>query len=549
MNDASTTLARFVERDCDLYTLPAVAVEVLELARNPQVDARDVKECIERDPALTTKVLRVVNSSLFGLSCEVSDLNHALALLGTKPLKLLVLGFSLPDALFTEVAGEILSRYWHHALTKAVAAREIAESIWHVPGDEAFIAGLLQDLGQMVLIKNLGPPYVRFLKRVLDSGEDLAALETASIGFSHTELTSRLLARWNLPDSLVKAVSAPRSPQGMKSIPASERNLAQILHLAELVAALLADRQPSALAELLLAGKLYRQLTEARLESLVGALQAKVEQLAEVLSLELPEGTDYRDILVRAHAQLSQLAAEAVGDLVQGHRKHAEPAPAEPAVLEEARLLSDAVARFASRPARAPASDRPDRGPAPVVAERKPSDRSKTYYPDARHATAAEPVADAALIEQLTAAVAACRQARRALSLILVEIENRSREVSDAGGLVERVRRLAMARAAEHPSAVSLRIPTREACFALILPDCDRRQAVEVGDGLLREIAGLPASEADGARAGRTVGVGVATVSLPPKNFAPESLLEAASRCLFGAHACGGNGLKSIEIY
>ncbi|MCH8042607.1 MAG: HDOD domain-containing protein, partial [Planctomycetes bacterium] len=81
----------FVERAKSLYSLPAVAMEVLRLTDHPKVDVPALKNCIENDPALTTKLLRVVNSSLFGLSREVNDLNQALALLGIKPLKLLVL--------------------------------------------------------------------------------------------------------------------------------------------------------------------------------------------------------------------------------------------------------------------------------------------------------------------------------------------------------------------------------------------------------------------------------------------------------------------------
>ena len=95
----TTLLDRFVRRSGELYSLPRVAAQVLELTRDEHLDARALKDCIECDPALTGKILRVVNSSLFGLAGEVRDLNQALALLGTKPLKLLVLGFSLPDGL------------------------------------------------------------------------------------------------------------------------------------------------------------------------------------------------------------------------------------------------------------------------------------------------------------------------------------------------------------------------------------------------------------------------------------------------------------------
>src|SRR5688572_13728726 len=78
------TLSFFVHRTRQIYSLPAVALEVLELTDHPRVDCRKLKQCIEHDPALVGKILRVVNSSLFGRCGYVSDLNQALALLGIK---------------------------------------------------------------------------------------------------------------------------------------------------------------------------------------------------------------------------------------------------------------------------------------------------------------------------------------------------------------------------------------------------------------------------------------------------------------------------------
>src|SRR6476646_11602538 len=100
---------QFVERTGQLYSLPAVAAEVLRLTGEPTIDARALKECLERDPALATRLLRVVNSSLFGLSRQVSDLSQALAVLGIRPLKMLVLGFSLPKELFSELEANVLA--------------------------------------------------------------------------------------------------------------------------------------------------------------------------------------------------------------------------------------------------------------------------------------------------------------------------------------------------------------------------------------------------------------------------------------------------------
>ena len=230
-----SVLDQLVKRSQRLYSLPGMAMRVLDLTNQSTIDAKALKSCIENDPALTTKILRVVNSSLFGMSREVSDLNQALALLGTKPLKLLVLGFSLPEELFSGIEGEVLQRYWQHTLIKAVAAREVSELIWDRPGDEAFIAGLLQDLGTLVLIQSLGDSYVSFLDSVFHGGGDLVALETSTLGFDHSILSARLLELWQLPATIVSAVGVAHNSERILGLAPDKQVLPQILHIAELI--------------------------------------------------------------------------------------------------------------------------------------------------------------------------------------------------------------------------------------------------------------------------------------------------------------------------
>src|SRR3954453_969050 len=164
MADTATTetiglVQQFVERTGQLYSLPAAAAEVLRLTGEPRIDPRAIKDCLETDPALAARILRVVNSSLFGPGRQVTDLSQALTLLGIRPLKMLVLGFSLPKELFTGLEAEVLSRYWRQTLVKAVAARELTERLWRMPGDEPFLAGLVQDIGLLALVQQLGPSY------------------------------------------------------------------------------------------------------------------------------------------------------------------------------------------------------------------------------------------------------------------------------------------------------------------------------------------------------------------------------------------------------
>jgi HD-like signal output (HDOD) protein/GGDEF domain-containing protein len=552
-SESAATLERLVARAGQLFSLPVVAIQVLELTNSPQVDNRAIKDCIENDPALTSKILRVVNSSLFGLSREVSDLNQAIAMLGSKPLKLLVLGFSLPNSLFASVESEILAHYWRHALTKAVAGREISESLWNLPGDEAFIAGLLQDLGLLLLIQQVGEPYVLLLKKVWAEGKDVASLEIESMGFDHAELTTKLLSHWGLPEGLIEAIGWDPQRRGSANAETNPTALSQIVFLAELVAQLLADNRPEVLPMLMQYGREFRNMTQEKLEHLVENLQLKVKQLADVLSLQLPEGTDYRDILITAHSRLSAVAAETVEDMLTAQLNASAAAKDEDALLAEVNGLSQAISNLSAKP-----KDAPLPAPVPAGGHAARSDAAALHLPsNARTVVEPPPVytppsaptetaAANLLMSKIAEAVTSCRLSRCPLSVVLVELD-RVDDLIASRGIQGYQRLMKILRNAcwsiGHPEMVCLQ--HGEAGFAMIFPDCERRRAVEIGTDLIHSVSQI----AHGASGPVSLSVGVATVAMPPKNFPPSDLFATASRCLYGSHASGGGVVKSLEIY
>jgi HD-like signal output (HDOD) protein len=522
-------------------------MKVLELTSNPEVDTYALKQCIENDPALTGKVLRVVNSSLFGLAREVSDLTQALALLGTKPLKLLVLGFSLPNGLFGGVAAQTLGWYWRHTLTKAVAAREISETAWSQLGDEAFTAGLLQDLGVLLLIQELGPPYLGFLEKVLARGGDLIATETEVLGFDHTMLTARLLSGWGVPESLVEAVRWGADRSGTTSSSPPLRRLAQIVYLAELVARLVADDHADVVGQLLAVGRRDHDLSPEQIQALVVALEEKVRHLAEVLSLQLPQGLDYHSVVARAHAQLAEVAAMAAAELACHEHPASYVACDVAAMAEEARLLSGALAKFSQRSTELAAAPPASRS-AKIAVVGESTRTACLVEPRSGRSTVVE--ADPALPRRLAASVAACRQARHPLSLLLVEPGPPDWLVRTFGleGFEELRQRLENACwALDHPGTICL--PHGEAGFALVLPDCDRQLAVRLGNELIDRVRGMTLERGPAGLSPPCLSVGAVTVSLPPKNFPPNDLLASADHCLYGSQSSGGGVVKSIEIY
>ena len=179
--------------------------------RSRGVDAQALKDCVAQDPALTCKVLRVVNSSLFGLHRPVADLNQAIGLLGIKPLKLLVLGFNLPDALFAEVAARELQWYWTNTLTRAVAARLLERAAVASAGRRSvhrrIVAGHRHPRAAARIGRAVRAVSDRRDRREVPSG--LAGTRHAGIR-SHPTERGRCLARWQLPQRLVDAIAAPK---------------------------------------------------------------------------------------------------------------------------------------------------------------------------------------------------------------------------------------------------------------------------------------------------------------------------------------------------
>jgi HD-like signal output (HDOD) protein/GGDEF domain-containing protein len=555
MTDPATTLDHLAVRSAQLYSLPRVAMQVLQLTRNPDVDTRALKECIENDPAIASRILRVVNSSLFGLSREVSDLNQALALLGLKPLKLLVLGFSLPSGLFLDLESKTLLWYWKHTLTKAVAGRELSSLFWRIPGDEAFLAGLFQDLGVLLLFQQLGQPYARFLDRTLSHHLDLGAVERRALGFSHSELSARLLQLWNFPETLCDAIAWQPSP------PANWSSLAQILHLSELFAQLFADRRTSALAELLETSRHNCHHLAGQLEPLVLEVERKVDELAEIFSLALPDGLEYRDVLAEAHRQMARVATAAAEDLVRSGIPETGDAE-EDWPFDDFDSLTDALTEACAGPiecepaAKAPLSVGP--GGADVGPRQRPAATGRAAV---RPTLATSPSALAKtrpvggtpapnLLDRLTGVVALCRPARRPLSLLLVKFSAGDELLTACGPQETATMRQTLATVCaqlDHPGTICL--PHTDFGFALILPGAERQQAVELGNDLIRTVFTLAKTAGVEKKERLKLDVGVATLAQPPKNFPPRALLDGADRCLYASHASGGGVVKSIEIY
>src|SRR5947207_11838232 len=199
MNDK---LLQRIKQCPSLPSLPSIAMQVLDLAQKADVDIGEIAKIISKDPALSGKILRTVNSSFYGRSQHVSTISHALVILGLQSVKTLVLGFSLVTNLTKNKSkGFKHITYWKRSIYSATAARAIAAKISIVQQEEAFLAALLQDIGMLVLDQVLGDEYGEIHSRVTSLGE-LAQAENQALGMNHADDASVIAEMRNLPPLL-----------------------------------------------------------------------------------------------------------------------------------------------------------------------------------------------------------------------------------------------------------------------------------------------------------------------------------------------------------
>jgi two-component system, cell cycle response regulator len=196
-----------------LPTLPSVAMRLLELARDPETEFKDVIDVVKTDPAITTKILKAANSSFFGFKSPVTTIDRAVPLLGTTVVTTLALSFSLVDAAMSSgPLAQYYTDYWKQSIVQAVAGEVLAEHYAKGISGECFLTGLLLDLGRLAMLKTASDDYLPVLAEWATQGGSLPQVERARLGFDHVAIGTELMQKWKLPARLIAAVARHHAP-------------------------------------------------------------------------------------------------------------------------------------------------------------------------------------------------------------------------------------------------------------------------------------------------------------------------------------------------
>jgi len=195
----------------DLVSLPGVFVRVNEMVNDPQCTMSKVAELIGQDPGLTMRVLRMANSPAYGASKEIDSVARAVTLIGTERVRDIALATSAVDT-FDGIPNDLVSMddFWMHSIYCAIIAKYLGVEAKVSKADSLFVAGLLHDIGQLVLFKELPELSRKCLEYVFDDTEEteLHIVEQEYIGFDHAMVGSALAESWHLTPMLIEVIGA-----------------------------------------------------------------------------------------------------------------------------------------------------------------------------------------------------------------------------------------------------------------------------------------------------------------------------------------------------
>ncbi|PWB75270.1 hypothetical protein C3F09_02610 [candidate division GN15 bacterium] len=271
------TLDVLVRAIGELPAAPHVLARALQLTADTETDINELGHVLSADQSLSARVLRLSNSPFYGRLREVKSITEALQVLGFETVRTVTIAAST-HLIYRDMAdGNYARTLWRHSLCTAIAAGTLAESYKMGDKESAYIAGLLHDIGKLVLHARAPHLFEKIVLEVVTSGREFCKIESEMLNFDHSDIASLMLSGWNIPSPLVRAIHAHHRQITAETLPANR--LAHVVALADDIARRLnicfPGQKPAMTTAII--GDGMPVLDDAQLQSVAGRVRAAFE--------------------------------------------------------------------------------------------------------------------------------------------------------------------------------------------------------------------------------------------------------------------------------
>ena len=225
------TVEEILEKVNAIPAFPATIIKLIKMMDDPNVSINSIKEVIRTDEGLTVKLLRVANSAFYRGRREIKTIEDAVVVLGLRTVKSMVFSVTVSPILSKELSGYDMGKeaLWRQSQLSAMTAQTIAKKCKFKETDLAYTAGLLKDVGKVVLDEYIKNNFDEVMKEVEEKNVAFIEAESEVLGFTHAEIGAKIAERWNLPPEIVEVIRYHHEPGKAELNP----KLAMICHLAD----------------------------------------------------------------------------------------------------------------------------------------------------------------------------------------------------------------------------------------------------------------------------------------------------------------------------
>jgi HD-like signal output (HDOD) protein len=230
--DAQALISGAIDSISHIATLPEITFKIIEMVENPRSTAQDLCKLISSDPALAARILKVVNSSFYGMSGQIASINHAVVLLGLNVVKNIVIAASLTKLFHGGRGSPYFSGkdLWTHSIAVGVFSRLMVTRLRNALPEEALLAGLIHDIGIVVELQEFHKALFEIAQRATRESVRHIDLETQIIGVDHQALGAGLTARWRFPHCFQYVTGYHHNPMALGP---ECRALTMVIHVAD----------------------------------------------------------------------------------------------------------------------------------------------------------------------------------------------------------------------------------------------------------------------------------------------------------------------------
>jgi putative nucleotidyltransferase with HDIG domain len=229
-DNKALTMEEIISRVQEIPPFPQTIIKIMEITKNPDAGAKELEEEIIKDQGLTTKILQLANSAFYRGRRSIDTVRDAAVVLGFEAVRTMVLTTVIGKFMEKELPGYALEKeaLWKQSQISAIMTKAVAKKVGYKKIDQAYTAGLLRDIGKVILDQYVGSAYQE-INTLVEKGYTFIEAEEQVIGFNHGQVGAKIAEKWNLPEELAEVIAIHHNPRAAVINP----RLVYITHIAD----------------------------------------------------------------------------------------------------------------------------------------------------------------------------------------------------------------------------------------------------------------------------------------------------------------------------